>query len=60
MPNKRKVVVTWKMVVSEDFFQDELMDLRKDIQTGKFQREMIEESKGKVFKMKVEIKEIKD
>ena len=55
----RKVKITTVLTVTEGFYQEEIVDMKNDILSGKMQRELQDEGKRKgVKKVKVTFEEI--
>jgi uncharacterized protein YihD (DUF1040 family) len=56
----KKIRLTIVMSVTDEFFAAELKDLKNDILSGKYQREMVDDAKDKgVKKVKVTYEELK-
>lgn len=56
----RKIRLTMEMTVTDEFFEAELKDLKNDVLSGKYQREMMDGDKYKgVKKVKAIYEELK-
>ena len=56
----KKFKVTMTMTVSDEYFENEVMEMKNSIFSGKMQREIIEESKkGSITKCIATFEEIK-
>ena len=56
----KKIRLTMEMTVTDEFFEAELKDLKKDVLSGKYQREIIKDTKDKgVKKVKAVFEELK-
>jgi len=56
----KKIRLTMEMTVTDEFFEAELKDLKNDVLSGKYQREIMNDAKDKgVKKVKAVFEELK-